>query len=817
MDIQVSDYEKPGKFYLGRKYDLHTRGMADELVLYDSRDLVTHGVVLGMTGSGKTGLCLALLEEAAMDGIPAIVIDPKGDIPNLMLQFPELRGSDFRPWINEDDAARKGVSPDDFAGQQAGLWKNGLAEWGQDADRIRRLQEKVDINVFTPGSRSGVPVSIVSSLDAPEAALVEDHELFAERIESTVSSLLALMGIAADPIQSKEHILLSNIFSTCWQNQESLSLASLIGYIQDPPFTSIGVVEVNEFFAGKKRQELAMRLNSLLASPGFSVWLKGVPLDINRMMHAPDGRARISIFSISHLGDSERMFFVSLLLNQMLGWMRAQSGTTSLRALFYMDEIYGYLPPTANPPSKKPMLTLLKQGRAFGLGLLLATQNPVDLDYKALSNIGTWFLGRLQTERDKARVLDGLEGAASGKGGFDRAAMDELLSGLATRVFLLNNVHAGGPATFQVRWAMSYLRGPLSRDQIKVLMDPKRDLFPFEAHESGAGEVRRLTAAAQESDSNKPPVSSKVEEYFLPPAAPWMDQAVIYLPAVLRAAEVRYSDAKLQINGAKPVLKLNRIAEGESPVDWEHEVALPATLNLTHFQRRPGKAGEWGGLPAEVTDSPFYTRVRGEFTDWLQQNEKLPLWSAPVFKLVSRPEETEGDFRARLQHAARELRDQAVAELEARHQKKIEAAKAGLQRAVARVEEQTAQANAAKVSTAVSIGSTILDFFLGGRSKGVSGSKARAATTGASRIWKEDQDVNRGKEEVRRLEAGLGEAEAELAREIEKLKVNFDAASTPLEPIHVEALKKNITTKACGLAWLPYVRKSQFELQEAWS
>lgn len=816
MDIQVSDYEKLGKFFLGRKYDIHSKEMADELVLYDSKDLVTHGVVLGMTGSGKTGLCLALLEEAAMDGIPAIVIDPKGDIPNLMLQFPELRGSDFRPWINEDDAARKGLSPDDFAAKQADLWKSGLAEWGQDAERIRRLQEKVDINVFTPGSRAGVPVSIVSSLDVPETAILEDHELFAERIESTVSSLLALMGVNADPIQSKEHILLSNIFSTCWQNEESLSLASLIGYIQSPPFSSIGVVEVNEFFAEKKRQELAMRLNSLLASPGFSAWLKGVPLDIKQMMHAPDGRARISIFSIAHLGDSERMFFVSLLLNQMLGWMRAQTGTTSLRALLYMDEIYGYLPPTANPPSKKPMLTMLKQGRAFGLGLLLATQNPVDLDYKALSNIGTWFLGRLQTERDKARVLDGLEGAAAGKGGFNRGAMDELLSGLATRVFLVNNVHSGAPVTFHVRWVMSYLRGPLSRDQIKLLMDPKRAQFPIQEHQAGAGDVRRMTAAAQASDSNKPPVSSKVEEYFLPPAAEYVDQEVIFLPAVLRAAEVRYADAKLQINGGKSVLNLNRIDEASGQVDWERTIRLPEGMNLTHFQRKPGKASDWGGLPAEATDSPFYTTLRNEFADWLQQNEKLALWSAPVFKLVSKPEESEGDFRARLQHAARELRDQAVAELETRYEKKIASARTALDKAIAKVDEQTAQANAAKVSTAMSLGSTLLNFVLGGRSKGISVTKARSATSGASRVWKEDQDVNRSKDEVRRLEGNLSEVEAELAREAEKLKVGFDATSTPLEPIHVEALKKNIVPKACGLAWLPYVRKSQFELQEAW-
>ena len=819
MDIQVSEYELLGKFYLGRKFDIHAKEMEDELVLYDSRDLVTHGVVLGMTGSGKTGLCLAMLEEAAMDGIPAIVIDPKGDIPNLMLQFPNLQPSDFRPWINEDDAERKGLTPDDFAAKQAELWKTGLADWGQDGDRIRRLQEKVDINVFTPGSRSGIPVSILSSLDVPEQAVIDDHELFAERIESTVSSLLALMGVNADPIQSKEHILISNIFSTCWQKQESLSLASLIGYIQSPPFSSIGVVAVSEFFADKKRQELAMRLNSLLASPGFSAWLKGVPLDIKAMMHAPDGRARISIFSIAHLGDTERMFFVSLLLNQMLGWMRAQSGTTSLRALLYMDEIYGYLPPTANPPSKKPMLTMLKQGRAFGLGLLLATQNPVDLDYKALSNIGTWFLGRLQTERDKARVLDGLEGAAAGSkdSNFNRSKMDEILSGLATRVFVLNNVNQAGPITFHVRWAMSYLRGPLARDQIKVLMDPRRDQFPITEHQVGGGDVQRMTAAAQKSDSNKPVVASKVEEFFLPVAADHLEKEVIYMPAVIRAAEVRYSDAKLGINGGKSVIKLNRLEEGTSQVDWDAAIALPEGINLTHFQRTPAaRVSDWGGLPADATDAPFYTALRNEFADWLQQNEKLPLRSAPVFKLVSKPGESEGDFRGRLQHAARELRDAAVAEMEARYQKKLAAAQGSLEKAIARAEEQAAQATAAKISTAMSLGSSILSFVLGGRSKGISASKARAATSGASRVWKEGQDVGRSKEEVSRLESILDEMEAEVAREVEKLKVNFDATTTPLEMIEIEALKKNIVPKACGLAWLPYLRKSQFELQEAW-
>jgi hypothetical protein len=482
-----------------------------------------------------------------------------------------------------------------------------------------------------------------------------------------------------------------------------------------------------------------------------------------------------------------------------------------------MDEIFGFLPPTANPPSKKPMMTMLKQGRAFGFGVLLATQNPVDLDYKALSNIGTWFLGRLQTERDKARVLDGLEGAAGAQSAaFDRKAMDEGLSGLGARVFLMNNVHAGVPRSFHVRWVMSYLRGPLARDQIKTLMDPRRDAFPIQEHAPGNSGVERMTAAAQKSDSNKPVVSGKVDEYFLPPAAEYAGQELVYLPAVLRAAEVRYSDAKLQIHGSKAVLKLSRLEEDSDQVDWEGAFGLPAGMNLTHFQRKPGVVREWGGLPSAATEPAFYAALRDDFAEWLYHHEKLELWSSPVFKMVSKPGESEGDFRGRLQHAARELRDQAVAELEARHAKKIGSMRTSLDRAVAKVEEQTAQANAAKVSTAMSIGGAILNTLFGGRSKGISVTKARSASSGASRVWKEGQDVSRSKEEVRRIEGSLGEAEAEMAREVEQVKLNFEATTTPLETIRVDALKKNITPKACGLAWLPYVRKSQFELQEAW-
>src|SRR5215213_8583084 len=453
----VQGFEKLGVFYLGRtKSD-------ENLLLYDSKDLVTHAVCVGMTGSGKTGLCITVLEEAAIDGIPAIIIDPKGDLCNLLLTFPDLSPQDFKPWVEE------GVD----AAQQATLWKEGLAKWGQDGERIKRLRDAADFRIYTPGSNAGLPVSILKSFAAPPETIRQDNESLAERINTTVTSLLGLIGIDADPIRSREHILLSYILNQDWSAGRDLDLAGLIQKIQSPSITKIGVMDLDSFFPANDRFQLAMALNHLLASPSFASWMEGDPLDIQKILYTEKGKPRLAIFSIAHLADAERMFFVSLLLNQVLGWMRAQSGTTSLRAILYMDEIFGYFPPVANPPSKLPLLTLLKQGRAFGLGVVLATQNPVDLDYKGLANTGTWFIGRLQTERDKARVLEGLEGIASGTGQkFDKQAMEQLLAGLDKRVFLLNNVHDDVPEVFETRWALSYLRGPLTRTQIKLLMDP---------------------------------------------------------------------------------------------------------------------------------------------------------------------------------------------------------------------------------------------------------------------------------------------------------------------------------------------------------
>ncbi|HYZ85858.1 MAG TPA: DUF87 domain-containing protein, partial [Bryobacteraceae bacterium] len=336
----MQDFEKLGVFYLGRTVQ------DKQPLLYESKDLVTHAVCVGMTGSGKTGLCISLLEEAAIDGIPAILIDPKGDLSNLLLQFPDLRPEDFRPWINEDEAQQQGVSFDEFAANQAQTWTEGLAKWGQDGARIARLRDAADFAVYTPGSSAGLELSIVKSFSA-SPDIMDDRELLRDRVATTATALLSLLGMDADPVNSREHVLLSNIFDTCWRDGMQLDLAKVIHLVQEPPFQKIGVLDLESFYSSSDRFKLAMALNNLLASPGFEAWLHGEPLEVGKLLRTPEGKPRISILSIAHLGDSERMFFVSLLLNEVLSWTRQQSGTTSLRALLYMDEIFGYLPPVS--------------------------------------------------------------------------------------------------------------------------------------------------------------------------------------------------------------------------------------------------------------------------------------------------------------------------------------------------------------------------------------------------------------------------------------------------------------------------------------
>ena len=816
----MQDFEKLGAFYLGRPYDLEAKKPKDGLLLYDSKDLVTHAVCVGMTGSGKTGLCMALLEEAAIDGIPAIVIDPKGDLANLLLTFPDLKPEDFAPWINEDDAQKKGLSPADYATQQAGFWEKGLADWGQDRARIKRLRDAAEFRVYTPGSNSGIPVSVLKSFAAPPAAIRDDNELMRERVNTTATSLLGLLGIDADPIKSREHILLSNILNQAWVSGSDLDIAALIQQIQTPPLTRIGVMDLNSFFPAKDRFELAMSLNNLLAAPGFSSWMEGDPLDLQQLLYGPAGKPRVSIFSIAHLSDAERMFFVSLLLNQTLGWMRTQSGTTSLRAILYMDEIFGYFPPVANPPAKLPLLTLLKQGRAFGLGVVLATQNPVDLDYKGLSNTGTWFIGRLQTENDKNRVLEGLEGVAAGSDmKFDRQQMEETLAGLSSRIFLLNNVHDDAPVVFESRWAMSYLRGPLTRTQIKTLMEPVKQRAAASQTAAAAtapapSTVSPAATAKATSETRQPVLPPDLSQYFIPVRSRGADGAtLVYQPNLIGAAEVRFSDKR--IDTARKLTLLAPIADGVVSVDWDQ--ALMVDLPVSDLETTPEPEAQFAELPAAGGKAKSYSAWQKDLAGWLYRSQKLELLSSKRLKQTSNPDESEQDFRLRLQQAAREQRDAAVEKLRQKYAPKVAALEEKKRRATQAVEREAEQSKSQKFQTAISFGATVLSSFLGRKTVSLTTlGKATTAARGVSRSMKEDQDVGRAQETVAAVEELLADLDTQFKNDTAALEQATDLQSEALETLTLKPTKANIAIKHFSLAWAPFWRDEQGQATPAW-
>ena len=812
------DFEKLGVFYLGRPYDPAAKRPKPGWLLYDSKDLVTHAVCVGMTGSGKTGLCLSLLEEAAIDNIPAIIIDPKGDLGNLLLTFPSLRGEDFQPWINEDDARKKGLSAADYATQQAVFWKEGLTSWQQDGARIQRLRDAADFAIYTPGSNAGLPVSILKSFAAPAKDVRNDAELLRERIGTTITSLLGLLGIEGDPIQSPEHILLSTILDHQWKKGEDLDLTRLIHAIQSPPVSKIGVMDVDSFFPSKERFALATRLNNLLAAPGFQAWLEGEPLDVQQLLYTPAGKPRLAIFSIAHLSDTERMFFVTLLLSQMVGWMRAQSGTTSLRALLYMDEIFGYFPPVANPPCKLPLMTLLKQARAFGLGVVLATQNPVDLDYKGLANTGTWFIGRLQTERDKARVLEGLEGASASAGKkFDKRRMEQTLAGLGSRIFLMHNVHEDEPVVLETRWSLSYLRGPLTRAQIKMLMDPRRREESGVRDEGKDGSLVAPHASRLTPHASRPLLPPDVSQYFLPLRGSKPDDSeLVYVPMLLGASQIRFTDSKSGIDTTKEVAVLASIVDGAMAVDWDHA----ATVNLTarDLERTPATGAQFLPPAASAGKAKNYTDWSKDFGGWLFRTQKVELFTSPSTKEVSQPNESERDFRVRLQQSGRERRDKAAEALRQKYAPKIAALRDRVRRAEQMKERQQAESHSSQMQAAISVGASILGAFLG--RKTISATNIGRATTairGAGRVIKESRDVSLAEENVAALQEQLADLEARFRSDSETFLSATDPFNEKLDTISLKPTKSNISVKLIALGWVPHWQSSNGVMTPAWT
>jgi hypothetical protein len=830
-------------FYLGRIFDNKTAKATANPLQYDPADLTTHAVVTGMTGSGKTGLCVALLEEAALLGIPAIIIDPKGDLTNLLLHFPNLLPADFQPWIDPEVARRADKSLEQVATEAATSWRNGLKEWGIGPDRIQDLQNLVKFAVYTPGSDSGIPVSVLSSLAAPKLDWESNREALRERISSTVTALLGLVGMNdLDPIRSREHILLSNIFETHWSKGQDLDLTELILQTQTPPFDKLGAFPVDTFFPPKDRMELAMILNNILAAPAFQTWREGEALDIQAMLYTPEGQPRHSIFYLAHLSDGERMFFTTLLLSAVETWMRTQTGTSHLRALLYMDEIYGYLPPTANPPSKQPMMRMLKQARAFGLGLLLATQNPVDMDYKALSNTGTWFIGKLQTERDKNRLLDGLESLA---GGFSRAEMDKLISSLGKRVFVMNNVHDKNPILFQTRWAMNFLAGPIMRtkipelnklvgagqssvisDQSSVVSKPKPSVEAMQPVTVASSPVasapvtpspapRPSTLDLRPSNNGsltKPSLPSGIREYFLPQnyslpeafqyakrsmPAQALIQAILYRPTLLAAAQVRILDRKYGVDSEITKAALVESLDRRGVVRWDDFPYAGPSLDKVETMPAPG--ARFSGMEAPLNDSKLMTALQKDFNDWLFRNTEVTARANLALKIFAGPDVTQAEFMKECANAASDARDAEVAKKTAVIDKKIKSIEDKLFREERELQQDQADLQNRNIETGLSGAEAVAGLLGFGRKKSLSTSvsKYRMAQNAKEDVKESVDAISQYKKDL----ADLERQRDDIAKEVND---RWGGVVNQINEVSVKPKKTDIYVNIFGVAWKPY-------------
>jgi hypothetical protein len=787
----MEDFEKLGQFYLGRQHDLSTGRLTENLVMYDAKDLVTHGVCVGMTGSGKTGLCLSLLEEAAIDNIPALVIDPKGDMANLLLTFPNLSAAEFLPWISADDAARVNQSVEQFAVGQAETWKKGLAQWGQDERRIQKLRASADFVVYTPGSTAGTPVSVLNSFACPAAAILEDREATADLITSATSGLLGLIGVTADPISSREHILISNIIQHNWKQRQDTDIASLIRSIQTPPFERVGAFVTDSFFPAKERYELALKLNNLLAAPGFGGWLEGEPLDVGRFLHTPEGRPRISIFSIAHLSEAERMFFVTLLLNQVVAWMRTQPGTTSLRALVYMDEVAGYLPPVADQPSKKPLMLLFKQARAFGVGVLLATQNPVDLDYKALSNAGTWFVGRLQTPQDIERLVKGMSGGA----GESEEDLRKTIAALGKRVFLMKNIHENALEIFQTRWCLSYLVGPLTLAQIKTLTADRKTATPAVA--ASAGQM----PAAPVSDSvtaGRPSLPPQIPEFFLPLRGAKPAGAMpLYKPMICAFGDVHFA-------GGGNLRQVFMADVGSEILSLNWDQAQSVTIDENQLEKESEAQAQFASLASAASKPENYKLWSRDFADFLYRTARIERYRSPEFKVDSNPGESESDFRIRVSQLTREKRDRMMEALRNKYGPKIALLEDRMRRAEQRVEKEKTDVRQAGIQTAISLGATLLGAFMG-RKTFSTGTIGRASTTMRTgmRTVKERTDIAAASENLDVLREQKQNLESEFNAEMQALEGSTDPSKQSIDTVAERPKKADIAVRLVALVWCP--------------
>jgi len=808
-----------GKFYLGRT------SQDNQPLLYAPGDMTTHAVVVGMTGSGKTGLCIDLLEEAALQNIPALMVDPKGDITNALLHFPDLLPADFQPWVNPDEARRAGKTIEQAAIEAASTWKEGLAKWEIAPERVRALSNAAQFAVYTPGSDAGIPVSILASLETPPIPWEENKELLREKISGTVTAILGLVGLSdIDPVSSREHILLSNIFENAWSQEADLDLSELILQTQNPPFPKLGVFDVSTFFPDKERFELAMRLNNILASPSFQSWIEGQPLDINALLYAPDGRPRHSVFYIAHLNDEERMFFVTLLYSAVETWMRAQSGTSSLRAILYFDEIFGYMPPVFNPPSKQIMLRMLKQARAFGVGQVLVTQNPADLDYKALSNTGTWFIGKLQTENDKNRLLDGLQGASPG---LDRHHYDDIIANLGKREFLFHNVHEKEPQVFKTRWAMNYLTGPLTRNQIPALnqltgsgstLEPSPAAFVDEQTGIEFAPIPKTGESPQESaaelpslgSSTCPPVPAGIAEYFLPHTLTLSQAAksigrslppdvrslgLLYRPVLLAQAEIRFLQRKYKLDFETTKTALVLEADRRGSARWEDW--LTAHIDSGKLDRSPVPGATFDTLEAPFNNGKMLRDLEGDFIDWIYRGIEVKVRANEALKIFAGPEVSQSEFRRMCAEAARSARNIEMDKVETRYEKKLDTIEDRLRREERELRQDEAELSQRKMEEMGTHAENVLSLF-SRRSRRLSTSLSKRRMTEQAKADVEESldAIDDYKEQIRTLEK-------ELAQAIEDVQAKWADIADDMTEIPVQPYKKDILVDLFGVAWMP--------------
>ncbi len=805
-----NDFEKLAAFYLGREYELSERRRSTAPVLVDAKDFTTHAVIIGMTGSGKTGLGIGLLEEAAIDHIPVIAIDPKGDLGNIALTFPQLRQEDFLPWVDAQQASTAGQSAEAFAGAMADRWRKGLDEWGQDGARIQRLRDAAEVTLYTPGSSAGRPLSLLKGFAAPPAVLREDSEAYAERISTAATGLLALLGIEADPISSREHVLLSNVLAHFWNQGQDLDLAALIGAIQSPPFAQVGVMPVDTVFPARDRMAFAMRLNNLLASPGFQAWMQGDALDAGALFYTPAGKPRISVLSIAHLNDAERMFFVTMLLADLIAWMRQQPGTGSLRALLYIDELFGYMPPVANPPSKQLLLTLLKQARAYGLGVVLATQNPIDLDYRGLSNTGLWFIGRLQTERDQARVMDGLAGA-SGNTPFDRGATERTIAGLGKRVFLMHSVHENAPTVFETRWALSYLAGPMTREQIRRLENGGTATAAATSTSTSTSTSAAALATSAAAGATQTAAGTPARPPVLPPDIPqvWLPASVdaslvTWRPTVLGAADVSYQQARLGVAEQRRAAWIAPLDEDMLALDWSSSESFEMDVNTLQREAQSGSA--FAPVPSLAANARSYAAWSRTLQKHITTHGGITLFQSKALKLVSHVGEAEGVFRARLQLAAREQSDARVEEMRRKYATRLQTAQEKVRRTEQAIAQREESASQAKFSSAISVGSAVLGALFGRKKLSASTvSKVGTAARSAGRAQQSAGGVARAVETHEAAVQSLAELEARLEKELQLDMEAYDALAEQLDEVTVRPKSTDVHVHVVALAWVPFV------------